>query len=360
MGIVTERKIFEYIRNIYAPQDYPALADELDKWRRSRPFAGTKLLDATPVFTNTLVKYMPLLAGGATLSVGIGELTPYDPKLLPLLREWGLRVLAPAECSDGEFDIVMDCAGMFSGLRSRCGYVELTRSGLYSYRGVNAPVFFADAGKIKLIETTLGTGDGYCRALEHLGYDLGGKRLLVFGGGKVGRGIAMHSNRAGARVCIADFEPRKLPKIEGVGVLDAGNEPEVAAAIRKADFVVSATGVEGALTGHAKVLLESSAVIANMGVLDEFGADLPAERVLNAKRPLNFILDEPTRLKYIDPTMALDNAGALEVLTGRVERGVADPPAELEKEILDTVRRSGAIGEELNWIGDENHEVDFH
>ena len=347
-----EHKILEHIRNIYAPQDYPALAGELEVWRRSRPFAGAKLLDATPVFTNTLVKYLPLLAGGAELSVGIGEHTPYDPKLLPLLRDWGIRVLAPAECADDDFDVIMDCAGMFACVGTRCGYVELTRSGVYKYREVDAPVFFADAGLIKLIETTLGTGDGYCRALDALGYKLNGRRLLVFGGGKVGRGIALRSKRAGAQVCIVDFAPQKLPQLEGVGTLNAGNDAEVAAAIREADFVVSATGVAGALAGHAKTLAESSAVIANMGVLDEFGADLPAERVLNAKRPLNFVLDEPTHLKYIDPTMALDNAGALRVLTGRVERGVVTPPAELENEILDTVRRNGSIGEELNWIGD--------
>ena len=357
---MTGRKILEHIRNIYTPQDYPALAKELEEWRRTKPFAGTKLLDATPLYTNTLVKYLPLLAGGAKLSAGIGELTPYDPKLPPLLREWGITVVAPKECADGEFDIIMDCAGMFSSLRPRCGYVELTRSGLYRYRGVSAPVFFADAGKIKLIETTLGTGDGYCRALKQLGYDLCGKRLLVFGGGKVGRGIALYSKRAGARVYIVDFAPQKLPQLRGVCMLDAGNEAEVAEAIREADFVVSATGVEGALAKHARVLHESSAVIANMGVLDEFGSELPADRVLNAKRPLNFILDEPTHLKYIDPTMALDNAGALEVLAGRVECGVATPPAALENEILDTVRRDGNIGEELNWIGENNNEVDFH
>ena len=133
--------------------------------------------------------------------------------------------------------------------------------------------------------------------------------------------------------------------------MDAGNASAVASAIRAADFIVSATGVAAALAEHAEILRESSAVIANMGVLDEFGTDVPAERVLNAKRPLNFILDEPTNIRYIDPTMALDNAGALEILSGRVARGVATPPPELEERILDTVHRNGIISEELNWIG---------
>jgi len=345
-------KIFEHISKFYAPRDYPALAAELEKWRGSKPFAGKKFLDATPPYTNTMVKYLPLLAGGAELAVGIGELTPFDPEVPPLLRQWGIPVLSPDECANERFDVIMDCAGMFAQIPARFGYVELTRSGLYKYREVDAPVFFADAGRIKLIETTLGTGDGYCRALKKLGYDLGGKRLLIFGGGKVGRGIALYALRAGAKVRIADFANAKRPLPEGAAAADAGNAQEVASAIREADLIVSATGAEGALAGHAEELCSCSAVIANMGVLDEFGDGVPAERVLNAKRPLNFILDEPTNIRYIDPTMALDNAGASELLAGRVGRGIVTPPAELEEEILDTVRRNGAIGEELNWIGE--------
>ena len=344
-------KIFEHISEFYAPQDYPALADELEKWRETKPFAGKRLLDATPPFTNTMVKYLPLLAGGAELAVGIGKLTPFDPKVTPLLEKWGIPVLAPGECSDNSFDVIMDCAGMFANVRTRYGYVELTRSGVYKYRDVDAPVFFADAGRIKLIETTLGTGEGYCRALKHLGFELRGKRLLIFGGGKVGRGIMLYALRAGAKAWVADFaSAEKMPLPNGAETVDADDAAAVGAAIREADFIVSATGIAGALAGHAETLCESSAVIANMGVADEFGDGVPADRVLNAKRPLNFILDEPTNIRYIDPTMALDNAGALELLAGRVGRGIVTPPSELEDEILDTVRRNGAIREELNWI----------
>ena len=36
------------------------------------------------------------------------------------------------------------------------------------------------------------------------------------------------------------------------------------------------------------------------------------------EKPLNFFLEEPTLLKYIDPTMALDNDGILDTLEGRI------------------------------------------
>ena len=344
--------ILKHISAFYSPQDYPALAEQLAKWRSSRPFAGRKVIDATPVFTNTLVKYLPLLAGGAELSVGVGKVTPTDPELMPCLREWGIPVVSPEDCRDDEFDVIMDCAGVFARVKARCGYVELTRSGLYEYRDVSAPVFFADAGRIKLIETTLGTGEGYCRALKQLGYELSGRELLVFGGGKVGRGIALYGRRAGAKVSIVEFPSMGIAAPTGMRMVDAGNRAAVATAIAAADFIVSATGRAGALAEHAAALRASSAVIANMGVLDEFGSELPPKRVLNAKRPLNFILKEPTQLKFIDPTMALDNAGALEVLNDRVGVGVSAPSSELEEKILVAVRRDGDIREELNWLGE--------
>ena len=45
-----------------------------------------------------------------------------------------------------------------------------------------------------------------------------------------------------------------------------------------------------------------------MGVEDEYGPNVPASRVLAEKKPLNFILEEPTHLKYIDASLALHAA----------------------------------------------------
>ena len=66
------------------------------------------------------------------------------------------------------------------------------------------------------------------------------------------------------------------------------------------------------------------------------------------KKPLNFFLEEPKRLKYIDPDMALDNDGILEVIKGRVVPGLNNPPACLEEKILYTVRRAGSVALELD------------
>ena len=57
-------RIADYLGTFYRPAEHPALDAQLRLWRETRPFAGAKLLDGTPVFRNTMVKYLALLAGG--------------------------------------------------------------------------------------------------------------------------------------------------------------------------------------------------------------------------------------------------------------------------------------------------------
>ena len=62
--------ILEYSRPVYRPEEYPALGFQLAEWRDSRPLAGVRILDGTPLFANTLLKFVPLL-GFLALPVGI-------------------------------------------------------------------------------------------------------------------------------------------------------------------------------------------------------------------------------------------------------------------------------------------------
>ena len=103
----------------------------------------------------------------------------------------------------------------------------------------------------------------------------------------------------------------------------------------------------------AGALANSPALIVNMGVEDEFGPGLPAERVLNNKQPLNFILDEPTHLKYIDATMALDNYGIGLLISGKLKRGLNFPARDLERRIADDIKQYGMIADEMEFIVSE-------
>ena len=133
-----------------------------------------------------------------------------------------------------------------------------------------------------------------------------------------------------------------------------GNQrQDVENAVKEAYAIVTATGVPGAVQKSCspKVVISSNAILANMGVEDEFGPDSPAERVLNGKATINFSLEEPTHLRYIETTFALQNAGLEWLIVHPDAHGIVTPPDTLEEQLLDIVRKEGSIGPELKLIG---------
>ena len=388
----------EIVNDAYEEREYPALLALAHEWSGTRPFRALRLLVATPVFRNTLLEYRALIAGGADLVVGVAGLDsgeegagadasnagaemPCDPGIVEVLRGNGIPVIGVQEALKMEaagcgFDLILDCAGQFSACHPRFGFVELTRSGVQFYENSEHPVYVADSGIVKRIETCLGTGEGYVRALAQLGHDFcsdsgadgAGKKFVVFGSGKVGQGIVLQLLRSGASVhVVTDCSLGSNPFLDanGVPVTDCNDLDAVASLVRSADFVVTATGVKGALDRPQVVeaLLGSHAVLANMGVEDEYGPGVPTSRVLAEKKPLNFILEEPTHLKYIDASLAL-HAALGELLVNEARECVAggqdargpmpaknagpmDPPSELEQRILSMTMQDGLIGAEI-------------
>lgn len=319
----------------YESSDFPALSAQAAAWAQSRPLQGLEVLDATPVFRNTVAKHLALQCAGARLTVGADPGIPHDRAVVGLLREAGVRVVESATAAQRlRFDVVVDCAGLHRDVPSRHGFVELTRSGAAGFAGSRQPVLLVDSGRIKLIETSLGTGDGFVRALAHYGHsDLAGRTVVVFGGGKVGSGIARSCTAAGAEVAVVDDPAAALPP-RGWQVVDRRRRDAVGRLIADAWCVVTATGTAAALAELDGHLLATTALLANMGVADEFGPTVPAERVLNGKAPVNFALAEPTRMRYMDPVMALSNAGAAAVVAGDVPPGIHPPSTELEDAVL--------------------------
>jgi len=341
------QKIDNMITARYSEKEYPVLRQQMEEWAKTQPLKGLSILDATPVFRNTLIKYKSLLLAGATLSVGITDKIPADPFVLKLLEEEGVPFITPND-PPRTFDLVLDCAAAFAACPARIGYVELTRSGVETYLKKGSPVYVADSGEIKKIETCLGTGESYFRAMRQLGYDTWqNKDLLVFGSGKVGLGIIAYAHRLGANVTVVTERSSVTPKIREYACEIIGiDEPErIIRSIQNAYAVVTATGIAGAMTSICppEVFINSPALLANMGVEDEYGEAIPANRVLAEKAPLNFILEEPTLLKYIEATMALHNEGAVYLTTHPEAQGVIIPPKETEQKMLDITKREGVI-----------------
>lgn len=347
-------EIRHLIDRVYREEEYPALAAQIRAGLESQSLKGMRVLDATPVFRNTLIKHLALLAAGAELTVGISEVMPHDPWIVALLRKAGIPVVHARDCRTAH-DLVLDCAGSFAALDSVWGVSELTRSGAEIYKTSPKPVFWADAGRIKRIETCLGTGESFFRAMKHLGYDTWeGRKLLVFGSGKVGTGIVYYASKLGAEVHVVTDPSTLLPGVRQrvASWVSYTDSSAIASLLQGAYAVVTATGVRDALALHCPpdCLLQSGALLANMGVEDEYGVGIPDSAVLMGKRTLNFILEEPTLLKYIDATMALHNEGALYLLHAPGRRGLIVPPDEIEERILQVTLEKGCISEELAWM----------
>lgn len=352
------QKIDRLIESVYRKTDCPALDFQRENWAKTRPLAGLTVIDASPIFRNTLVKYCALLAAGAKLFVGLTDLFPHDPAIKELLEAEGVPVVRN-DSAPFSPDLILDNAGSFSAWTPRLGYVELTRSGAEKYATADKPVFFADGGRIKRIETCLGTGEGFYRAMAQLGYsDWAGKKLIVFGSGKVGSGLVFYAKRKGAFVTVISDISTATPLIRANAdaLVDFRDEARVAEAVAEAFAVVSATGICGAHDrgNLPEALVQSSALLANMGVEDEYGPRVPAERVLGGKKSLNFFLEEPTHLRYIDATLALHNAGALFLARNavRLASGLVIPPDDVENEILEITRERGIISDEMSVLRD--------
>jgi len=355
------------IDSCYSRREYPALNSLMVHWAQTKPFAGMNLLVGTPVFRNTFLQYRALMMGGAKLWIG-RDTVLCDFKIMEMLKGWGFPIVDVSQALEQErlqpFDLVLDCAGQFVKLSPKYGFVELTRSGVQFYRNSPKPVYVADSGIVKRIETSLGTGEGYVRAMKELGYrDFKDKSCVVFGSGKVGSGIVLQLLREGACVQVVtdtSFGANPFLDANGVSVTDCKDVTAVVSLVKHADFVVTATGIKGALDVPelAAALVESRAVLANMGVEDEYGPKVPVERVLGEKHSVNFILEEPTHLKYIDASLALHaalgeqlvrEAAGVGSVAGQESAwsGTRNPPEELEREILSVTLQDGLIGPEV-------------
>ncbi len=307
------------------------------------------ILDLTEIADTLVRQRLQTIQGVSNVSIYGEQIYAIRIDLRPdALAARGLTVTDVPGSS--AFDIVMDCAGPLSHVPASSGYVELTKSGEAAYTDHSRPVYLVDAGSIKHIETSLGTGDGFVRGLRHYGYrDLTGHSIVIFGAGKVGSGVAVRAAAEGARVTLIDS--RSPVAADQFTRLSADDESAIRQAVSTAWCIVSATGVEGALHRFAPDLCASSAVLANMGAFDEFGPEVPIERVLNGKIPVNFVLDEPTRLRYIDPSLALAVAGAVELAAGRLHPGINVPTRAVERQVLEPARRHGDIRQELAAVG---------
>ncbi|AMO58013.1 hypothetical protein GZ77_19980 [Endozoicomonas montiporae] len=322
-----QSEITQAIQSFYSPEEYPCLKDQIEVFAREQPFVGKSVLYAAPLTRNTQVALLPVVAGEADITLSWPDIVEPDKAVVALMKRLGIHFYQQVP-SNQSFDLIFDCCGKYADYSASLGHIELTRSGLEKYLSQSNTVCLdVDSTVIKSIETTLGTGESLVRAMKHAGFtELAGKRILLFGYGKVGQGICRALLAEQANVDIVELQPGLSP--EQSCFIDGSDQALVTEAVQKADFVITATGIKSVIENHYPVseFINSSAKLINMGGEDEYGEAFPADTVLNGKHTFNFILDDPTLMKFIDPIFALYNECGKLLTQQSYSLGVHLPP----------------------------------
>jgi adenosylhomocysteinase len=153
------------------------------------------------------------------------------------------------------------------------GASEETTSGVTALRAMEAdgtlkvPCVAANDARCKyLFDNRYGSGQSAVMAmLDSTNLLLAGKHFVCVGYGWVGKGVARRARGMGAEVTVCEVEPFAALEAYHDG-FDVRPLEEACAA---ADFVLTATGVRGALPPSAIDALPDGAVIANAGGIDD-------------------------------------------------------------------------------------------
>ncbi|MDF1757355.1 MAG: hypothetical protein P1U74_03570 [Legionellaceae bacterium] len=319
--------------------DMPFLEKQRLEVQNTKPYEGLTILHNIPLTLATVFKIEVLALGGANVTVLAPSSFPIEKKALDLLEQAKFNVL-PERNFTNNFDIHLDCcAELLDLLPPKLGAVELTQSGsnLYKDADVDYPVVSVDDSKLKVLETYFGTGDGFSRAMDQLVGDLAlQKPFVIFGNGKVGKGILFAVQKFSNNICVIDLEERLDSDKPDVRYINARDKDAVSEIIANSYCCVTATGKKHLLTDVYSFTKSDfgGAILANMGAEDEYGPNFSDDDVVFNKQPLNFSLKEPTAFRYLDPIFYAHNAAIDLILSKQVKKEYNAFPDDIALDIL--------------------------
>jgi adenosylhomocysteinase len=335
----------------------PILAELIDRYRHETPFHGQTVVFGHVLARNSLVMVEAMVAGGAEVVLSDAHDAPGARQVRADLAQLSIPVL-PVDQAVQQAGLYLDVAAVLARAKAPLAAAEVTRTGVLHYLTVDVPVVSADDARSKLIEGFYGTGESFLRAWQLLRPEdpLPGKRLVTFGYGKIGRGVAFRARAGGLAVTVFDRDDgaRARARGDGFAALAPGQTEAVELALERADIVIAVTGVAGAVGSSVPVeWLRQGAVLVNLGADDEYGPAFGDDEVLGGKiPPLNFHLPQPTLNRYVDAPLSA-HLLALEHLVKQrasLPAGVHPLPAALDRWVIERWRMHQPT-EDLTGIG---------
>jgi adenosylhomocysteinase len=285
----------------WADRHMPVLASIRARFEREKPLDGIQLGLCLHVTTETANLVRTLSAGGAEVALcASNPLSTQDDVAAALVELYGAEVYAINGEDDGSYyshinavcdkhplitmDDGADVIGVLHGERQDqlsevIGGTEETTTGVIRLKALEAegklgfPIIAVNEANTKhLFDNRYGTGqstiDGVIRATNIL---IAGKRLVVYGYGWCGRGIAMRAKGHGAHVIVCEVDP--LRALEAV--MDGYEVMPGIDAAREGDIFITVTGDKHAISGQHFGVMRSGAIIANSGHFN-VEIDIPA------------------------------------------------------------------------------------
>jgi adenosylhomocysteinase len=296
-------------RIAWAAREMPVLAEIRARFTKERPFAGLRIGACLHVTAETANLMLALRDAGASVALcASNPLSTQDDAAAALVARERIAVYArkgedresyyahinavlairPQITMDDGADLVTELHTKRRELLADVrGGTEETTTGVTRLRAMAAEGVLAypivavnDALTKHLFDNRYGTGqsavDGILRATNVL---IAGKTAVVAGYGWVGRGIATRLRGMGAITLVCEVDP--LRALEAA--MDGFEVTTVAAAARRGDLFVTATGNVNVIGREAIAALKDGAILANAGHFNDeidLGAlgDLAAER----------------------------------------------------------------------------------
>lgn len=333
-------KAIETIYDYFPKTELPLLTEQLIRMQDERPYRDMRLIHNVHLTLSTLCKLHPLIVSGADVTVIVTKNLRCHEQAAKILNQVGIRFINEDQLLNENFDISLDCcAGLLDYIKPSLGAVELTQTGSVKYRQTKLPypIVSVDDSKLKNVETLLGTGDGFIRSfLELCKENISRQSFVVFGYGKVGKGVIKALTSYTTKITVIEKNKQLIDDAlkQGLHVIYVGNHSEVLNCLKDVFCVVTATGINGLISTYFQRSDFSAKYLVNIGSEDEFGNKFSKEDVMFEKKPINFSLIEPTRMRFLDPVFYAHNIGIDIILQRQLGNGLNLFPPDLDLKIL--------------------------
>jgi adenosylhomocysteinase len=300
----------------WASREMPVLAGIRSRFAKSRPLAGLRVGACLHVTAETANLMLALRDGGAQVALcASNPLSTQDDAAASLVVNEGIAVYArkgedrdsyyahinavlaakPQMTMDDGADLVTELHTKRRELLKEVrGGTEETTTGVTRLRAMASEgvlsypiVAVNDAMTKHFFDNRYGTGqsavDGILRATNLL---LAGKTAVVVGYGWVGRGIASRLRGMGSITIVCEVDP--LRALEAA--MDGFEVTTIAAAAKRGDLFVTATGNVNVIGREAIANLKDGAIVANAGHFnDEIDLGLLASQAKGCRELRPFV-----------------------------------------------------------------------